>query len=197
MSALIAIVAAMTLPFCLRVGEQIVRNRCLSNVRQLGIAFRLYALDHGGRYPPAAAGSPIGPFPDGEGLAALVTYVNDRSVFYCPANRVFRLGPYAVGSSCLGRRMAGYACWAGHGGPGSQIAGNVASRASDRSSAVLASDIMATPAGRPSEAHIYTSHRDQAIQGGFVLYNDGHVSWRHYRQTRRRLSDTSHLDWYF
>jgi hypothetical protein len=196
--ALVAMVAAMTLPFCLRAGEQIVRSRCLANMRQLGLAFRLYALDQRGHYPPSAAGTPIGPFPEGEGFAALAAYAGDPSVFYCPANHVFRVGLYRVDAPSLGRRMAGYACWARRPSKrGTPIADCVAGDAGDPSGAVLASDIIASDPGRRDQPHVYMSHRGEVVRGGHLLHNDGHVSWRHYWQTRLRLPDTGGADWYF
>ncbi|KPJ62376.1 hypothetical protein AMK68_04985, partial [candidate division KD3-62 bacterium DG_56] len=117
--AIMASAAAIILPLCLQAAQRAARDRCLSNLREQGIAFRLYALDHGGRYPPPATPSPIGPFPDGHGFAALLSYTEDPSVFYCPANCVIRLGSHALDSESPGRRMAGYACWARYAaGPG-------------------------------------------------------------------------------
>lgn len=73
----------------------------------------------------------------------------------------------------------------------------VATATTDPSGTVLASDIIATRAGDCASPHVYTSHRGESIQGGFVLYNDGRVVWREYRRTSIRLSTAGGLDWYF
>jgi len=196
--AIMAVVTAMIVPLYLQAAQRMVRHRCLNNVRSQGIAFRLYALDHGGRYPPPAPTSPTGPFPDGHGFAALLIYTEDPSIFYCPANLVLRPVSNGLAPRPPGCRVAGYACWARYTvGPRLPAMEGVATSSTDGSHTILASDIIATRAGDPGSPHPYTSHRGESIQGGFMLHNDGHVTWRDYGRTRLRLSCRGGLDWYF
>jgi prepilin-type N-terminal cleavage/methylation domain-containing protein len=191
--AIIAVVAAVAMPLYWRAGQRLVRDRCLANVRQVGLAFALFSLDHQGRYPAASPASPIGPFPLGSGFPVLSSYVSDTSVFYCPANRVLHPAPDWSGS-----RLAGYAWWARYAtGPQRVPLAGVAQSGLDPGGTVLLSDIVVTPVGRPDLPHPYASHQGGDIFGGFVLCNDGHVRWRDFHQMRRRLSGVSSADWYF
>lgn len=52
--AIIAILAAMLLPALSKAKAKAQRIDCLSNMKQIGVAFSLFANDHEDRYPPAA-----------------------------------------------------------------------------------------------------------------------------------------------
>jgi len=52
--AIIAILAAILFPVFARVREKARQTDCLSNIRQLGVAFGLYKSDWEGAFPPAA-----------------------------------------------------------------------------------------------------------------------------------------------
>ena len=49
--AIIAILAAMLLPALARAKSQALKTKCISNQKQIGIAYKLYADDHAGFYP--------------------------------------------------------------------------------------------------------------------------------------------------
>ncbi|NIM05807.1 MAG: DUF1559 domain-containing protein [Armatimonadetes bacterium] len=49
--AIIALLAAMLFPVFARARETARRTTCLSNLRQIGLAFQMYVDDHGGLYP--------------------------------------------------------------------------------------------------------------------------------------------------
>jgi prepilin-type N-terminal cleavage/methylation domain-containing protein/prepilin-type processing-associated H-X9-DG protein len=50
-AAIISIVAALMAPALNSARESGRRAKCISNMKQLGVAFRLYQEDHGGKYP--------------------------------------------------------------------------------------------------------------------------------------------------
>lgn len=59
--AIIAILAAMLLPALARAKARAQRINCTNNLKQIGIAFKTWALDNGDRYPMAVDGSQGGP----------------------------------------------------------------------------------------------------------------------------------------
>lgn len=62
--AIIAILAAMLLPALARAKARAQRINCTNNLKQLGLAFKTWALDNGDRYPmnvPSAEGGPAVP----------------------------------------------------------------------------------------------------------------------------------------
>lgn len=56
--AIIAILAALTVVVVGRVRESARGTRCLSNLRQVGLAALAYAADEGGRFPPSVSQNP-------------------------------------------------------------------------------------------------------------------------------------------
>ena len=49
--AIIAILASMLLPALARAKAQALKTKCISNQKQIGVAYKLYADDHSGLYP--------------------------------------------------------------------------------------------------------------------------------------------------
>src|SRR5262245_57631703 len=50
--AIIAILASLLLPALGRVKERAKLNKCVSNLRQIGLGFEMYGGDNGDRFPP-------------------------------------------------------------------------------------------------------------------------------------------------
>jgi prepilin-type N-terminal cleavage/methylation domain-containing protein len=112
--AIIAILAALLLPALARAKVQSNRTKCVSNQRQIGIAYRLYADDSNDKYPIqngwAAVGGarPAMPYTTGsasdyggaewETNRPLNHYVLNTEVFHCPADKGDALNP--VPKSC-------------------------------------------------------------------------------------------------
>lgn len=60
--AIIAILAAMLLPALARAKARAQRINCANNLKQVGLAFKTWALDNGDRYPMMVASSDGGPY---------------------------------------------------------------------------------------------------------------------------------------
>jgi prepilin-type N-terminal cleavage/methylation domain-containing protein/prepilin-type processing-associated H-X9-DG protein len=84
--AIIAILAAMLLPALAKSKERALRSKCLSNLRQTGIALTMYAHDNDDRLQ--AGGGSWGAWPWDMPINMVNTLLSqgfDRGVLYCPS----------------------------------------------------------------------------------------------------------------
>lgn len=89
--AIISILAAMLLPGLARAREAARRASCSNNIRQMGLAFKMYASESNGDFPPIH--SYVGPNCDVkntrtmmfEGKAIYPEYLADARVLVCPS----------------------------------------------------------------------------------------------------------------
>jgi prepilin-type N-terminal cleavage/methylation domain-containing protein len=114
--AIIAVLAAMLLPTLSRAKAKALQARCLSNQRQIGVAYVLYASDANDSYPTHPDWCSVG---GNDGTYFLFTaasnrplnqYVPNREVFRCPADHGDSLGSP---TNCYGSYGNSYAVqWA-------------------------------------------------------------------------------------
>ncbi len=78
--SIVVLLMGISVPALSRARENAKRTKCLSNVRQLGIALRLYADSHEGRVPPRDydAGAVW--------VDRLEPYYKDRKLLRCPTD---------------------------------------------------------------------------------------------------------------
>lgn len=83
--AIIGILAAILIPVVGVVREKARRSSCQSNLRQIGVACHLYALEHDGKLPEVSSGG----WPwdvDREVIDLYLDYAGEeRMMFYCPS----------------------------------------------------------------------------------------------------------------
>jgi prepilin-type N-terminal cleavage/methylation domain-containing protein len=92
--AIIAILAALLLPALSGAKSRAVSIRCISNLRQIGIAMRLYADDFAELYPESGTTIPWGAVdfapPNGSGkpswMEQLIGYTANTNLYHCPAD---------------------------------------------------------------------------------------------------------------
>jgi len=82
--AIIAILAAILFPVFARAREKARQASCLSNVKQLGLAFMMYASDYDETIPPTYLGN-ARPGAPTEWPDLVAPYVKNAQVFACPS----------------------------------------------------------------------------------------------------------------
>ena len=102
--SIIAVLMAITFPMIFTVKESARRRVCMSNLRQIGMAIQMYAMDNGGWTPPQPVGPGMGQdqthspctldgTPEMKGMFGidyfladvLMPYLGNRQIFRCPS----------------------------------------------------------------------------------------------------------------
>jgi prepilin-type N-terminal cleavage/methylation domain-containing protein/prepilin-type processing-associated H-X9-DG protein len=116
--AIIAILAGMLFPVFSRARESARRTKCASNLRQLGLALRLYADDYDGLMPltfhtptnqiwwGTALPPPTGPIAHGR----LFPYIRNLSIYFCPTATRLKEDDSAWGGKNWGSSSRGAWC---------------------------------------------------------------------------------------
>ena len=97
--AIIAILAAMLLPALARAREQARRSVCIANLKQLGLALKMYAQDYKEYYPASQA--PLTDEPSSITPLSLLypQYVSTGKTFICPSDLGHKTSNAAVSNS--------------------------------------------------------------------------------------------------
>ncbi|MEA3376449.1 MAG: DUF1559 domain-containing protein, partial [Chloroflexota bacterium] len=112
--AIIAILAAILFPVFAQAREKARQTSCLSNLKQIGIATKMYAQDYDGCTPiinvmfptprDTTEGDPDGPLSP---ITVLNPYVKNRQIFVCPSKLygVPTSGPYELTYAFYGANL--------------------------------------------------------------------------------------------
>src|SRR5436309_15235675 len=86
--AIIAILAGLLLPALAKAKARAQRINCVSNLKQIGLAMRMWANDHDGKFPwPGVQdGPPATPAPDNAGIVFYCTNeLTNPKILVCPS----------------------------------------------------------------------------------------------------------------
>lgn len=210
--AIIGILAAILIPVVGRVREQARRAKCVSNVRQIGVALHLYANDNDDRLPVMNPSPPWTWDVTRDVIDVLTDNGRDRDVVYCPsgmANDGDILWEYPSNY-----RVTGYVLMIPGAGRVNPIWLNKtlepepyffmgethhpsASQRELAADAVISvgknfSDIPGGGSGMVDR----TNHLDGDFPGGGnICFLDGHVEWRPFTEMRIRTSGSPSFWW--
>ena len=113
--AIIAILAALLLPALERAREAAKRIKCVNNIKQIGLAFKVWEGDHGDKYPTAVSTARWGAMeniasqsgnnaPAGYGVTNVFCVMSNElstpKMFYCPADNSPATAPTDIPGSC-------------------------------------------------------------------------------------------------
>lgn len=204
--AIIAILAAMLLPSLARAKEKSRQIKCLSNIRQTGLAVIMYANDNNDSIPiHQVQGNWLWDI-NKKTADALTDAGSRRNILYCPGLTASVKDIdlwWELGGNSTSRRIIGYA-WLGRregsiGGTLSPQAGKQFATKLTATNAVDAELMFdAIPSRGTNEfskvpSNLVPFHRaghmnNKIPSGGNVLFLDGHTSWRRFRDMKPRYN---------
>jgi len=225
--AIIAILAAMLLPALNNAKERARITQCKSNQRQIGIALMIYAGDSSDRLPMGIRDGDW-PHDLSKTNADLIVAAGAKPlVFYCPGllagvNIRDALSPRAPGLTSwwdfsATRRIVGWAIFIKAAPNDNRVGINGCrfwsklNETNNPVEAVLISDDLFSltdvapynfqvPSGNVPSGYYKPPHADSKLipKGSNLLFMDGHVGWRRFRDMKPRLqAPSSSQPWYF
>ena len=172
--AIIAILAAILFPVFARARENARRASCMSNLKQIGLGFLMYAQDYDGIFPRIGyTGSETLVYPDGNSgpsywTGRIYPYIKSVQIFNCPSGDKRWMGD-ATGAYQVSYGASDYFLW-----------NSPAQDSVEKPSETL---LMADSEGAYSYSiyPVWDANRwisDRHLNGGNILLCDGHVKWK-------------------
>ena len=219
--AIIAILAGMLLPALANAQEKARRAKCMSNLRQIGTAMWIYGVDNRDRLPNVGTGGGQWLWDVNRPTRdAMVAAGAKRQVFYCPAfHALYKVGNLATNDLWWNYKtdgcVLGYYMLIERTGPDpltppktyvSKLTTTNAARVEMFADVVIS--VGTGPAANENFAQVTstsgyvsyhtTSHitSKRRPAGGDILYVDGHVAWRPFKEMRINYSASGHGFWY-
>ncbi|MBM3500119.1 MAG: type II secretion system protein [Armatimonadetes bacterium] len=185
--AIIAVLAGLLFPVFSRAKASARRAQCASNLRQLGLALRMYADDYDGLIPLTFPVPHNMIWRDDIGATAhgrLYLYTNNLSIYYCPTSTAIKEDGTDYGGKGWGGGLGG--AWSAYVYREDQVGG----------SAVLDENeglAMMLDLNNPGEVQPLTRSHNEDFAN--ILWADGHV--KAYDNRDRALSVEAHApaDW--
>jgi prepilin-type N-terminal cleavage/methylation domain-containing protein len=199
--AIIAILAGMLLPALGKAKEKSKRARCLSNLRQLGLACHLYANDNNDRLPVNSAGN----WPWDLGNVARDSLIREgftRDILYCPAWSRANKDQAWAGQVFAGYTAIGYVVT--FPSTAGLLASNINSRLTPTTLRIGTNEVLPSPSERELSADATNSDANatnifqlqltgspgrpahmgsyKRPDGGNIVFLDAHAGWRQFNK---------------
>jgi len=222
--AIIAILAALLLPALSKAKERTRRVNCMSNVKQLGLAFMMYAGENQDKLPQSSVYSGDWPHDMARDTVDLIMNAGAlRKVFYCAGSLAIIKGDediwWEFNGASSNRRVLGYGFFnkrtptdVRYGINGCFFIDKTTSTNRPTEAGLIVDQVMsltqtapynfAVPSGNvPAQygSAYRPPHRDGAIAaGGNVLFLDGHAEWKNFNKMLPRYQPpSSSRPWWF
>jgi|SRR4051812_34841414 prepilin-type N-terminal cleavage/methylation domain-containing protein len=222
--AIIAILAALLLPALSRAKEKANRTKCMSNVKQLGLAAHVYANDFLDKVPQSQVNGKWlwdMPRPIADGLSAGGA---TRDVFYCPSiaasvkpwDPAVNWWDYSTTRRIIGYGWVGVRLDANNNPDASMEAGMVGGKQFIRKitgvtnstqmelivDATLQDASTLSFAVVPSNLTLDKQHHNPHMErsmpaGGNAFYVDGHANWNLFRKMAKRYDPSDRVYWWW